>query len=92
MGKWLAVVVAVLLGAVLGGCAFVNVPLASPPQPLEEQLLEGDGAGKILRFDETSNQVFRTYAETNASLMYAMVHNSAGRPRLLMRRRPGCRA
>ena len=51
MGKCAAVVVTFLLGAVLGGCAFVNVPLAPSPMPLEEQLLEGDGAGKILLVD-----------------------------------------
>jgi protease-4 len=51
MNKPGAIVVAVLLIAVLGGCAFVNVPLAPSPMPLEEQLLEGDGAGKILLLD-----------------------------------------
>jgi protease IV len=40
-----------LLAAVLGGCAFVNVPLVPTPMPLEEQVLEGDGAGKILLLD-----------------------------------------
>lgn len=35
----------------LSGCAFVNVPLIPPPSPLEEQVLEGDGAGKILLLD-----------------------------------------
>lgn len=33
------------------GCAFVNVPLIPPPSPLAEQLLEGDGAKKILLLD-----------------------------------------
>jgi protease-4 len=51
MKKLGAVVVQVLLVAVLGGCAFVNVPLVSPPMPLAEQVLEGDGAGKILLVD-----------------------------------------
>ncbi len=37
--------------ATLSGCAFVNVPLIPPPSPLEEQVLEGDGAGKILLLD-----------------------------------------
>ncbi|RII29754.1 MAG: signal peptide peptidase SppA [Geobacter sp.] len=37
--------------AVLSGCAFVNVPLVPPPSPLEEQLLEGTGAKKILLLD-----------------------------------------
>lgn len=40
-----------LLVTILGGCAFVNVPLMPPPMPLEEQVLEGDGAGKILLLD-----------------------------------------
>jgi len=35
----------------LSGCAYVNVPLLSSPQPLEEQVLEGDGARKILILD-----------------------------------------
>jgi protease-4 len=35
----------------LSGCAFVNVPLTPPPMPLEEQVLEGDGARKILLID-----------------------------------------
>jgi protease-4 len=35
----------------LSGCAFVNVPLMSPPSPLEEQVLEGDGSKKILLLD-----------------------------------------
>lgn len=35
----------------LAGCAFVNVPLLSPPSPLEEQLLEGEGSKKILLLD-----------------------------------------
>jgi len=35
----------------LSGCAFVNVPLVSPSQPLEEQVLEGDGPRKILLLD-----------------------------------------
>ena len=33
------------------GCAFVNVPLMGPPEPLEEQVLEGEGAKKILLLD-----------------------------------------
>lgn len=35
----------------LSGCAFVNVPLISPPSPLAEQVLEGDGTKKILLLD-----------------------------------------
>lgn len=46
-----AAVMQLLLVALLGGCAFVNVPLVQAPKPLEEQLLEGDGAGKILLLD-----------------------------------------
>jgi len=46
-----AVVIQVLLVAVLGGCAYVNVPLVTKPMPLEEQEIEGDGAGKILLVD-----------------------------------------
>jgi len=41
----------VCLLSLVTGCAFVNVPLMSPPQPLEEQVLEGEGAKKILLLD-----------------------------------------
>ena len=37
--------------ALLGGCAFVNVPLISKPGPLDEQVVEGDGTKKILLLD-----------------------------------------
>lgn len=40
-----------LLTTALAGCAFVNIPLVSPPGPLEEQVLEGDGQKKILILD-----------------------------------------
>ncbi len=40
-----------LVMAIMSGCAFVNVPLMVPPSPLEEQVLEGDGARKILIID-----------------------------------------
>jgi len=46
-----AVVMQVLLVALLGGCAYVNVPLVTKPASLEEQVLEGTGAGKILLLD-----------------------------------------
>ena len=51
MRKLLAVVVQILLVAVLGGCAFVNVPLVQSSMPLEEQVHEGSGTGKILLID-----------------------------------------
>lgn len=35
----------------VSGCAFVNIPLAPQPSPLEEQVLEGDGPRKILLLD-----------------------------------------
>jgi protease-4 len=35
----------------LGGCAFVNVPLLPPAGPLAEQVLEGEGNRKILILD-----------------------------------------
>jgi protease-4 len=50
MGKLGTTVVQILFAALLGGCAF-NVPLVPQPMPLEEQVLEGDGAGKILLLD-----------------------------------------
>jgi len=51
MGKLLAAGMLVLMVSLLGGCAFVNVPLMPPPMPLAEQLLEGDGDSKILLID-----------------------------------------
>jgi protease-4 len=35
----------------LNGCAFVQVPLLSTPQPLQEQVVEGKGGKKILLLD-----------------------------------------
>jgi len=40
-----------LLLSLLSGCAYVNVPLIPTPSPLKEQVLEGDGAKKILLLD-----------------------------------------
>jgi protease IV len=40
-----------MLISTLSGCAFVSVPLVQSPRPLEEQVLEGDGAKKILLLD-----------------------------------------
>jgi len=40
-----------LLFVCLSGCAFVNVPLYSPAQPLQERLVEGEGKTKILLMD-----------------------------------------
>jgi len=37
--------------ALLSGCAFVNAPLFTPPGPLAEQVLEGEGRKKILLVD-----------------------------------------
>lgn len=48
---WGTVVLQALLVVILGGCAFVNVPLVTQPMPLEEKLLEGEGRGKILLVD-----------------------------------------
>jgi protease-4 len=42
---------ALILTGLIAGCAFVNVPLIPPPQPLEEQVLEGGGTKKILLLD-----------------------------------------
>jgi len=43
--------VTVLAAGLLSGCAFVNVSLVAPPRPLDEQVLEGKGANKILILD-----------------------------------------
>jgi protease-4 len=40
-----------LLSLLVSGCAFVNIPLVSPPSPLAEQVLEGEGDRKILLLD-----------------------------------------
>lgn len=45
------VIMLILSASALGGCAFVNVPLLSSPMALEEKVLEGDGASKILLLD-----------------------------------------
>ncbi len=51
MKTWGTVVLQALLVVILGGCAFVNVPLVTQPMPLEEKVLEGEGRGKILLVD-----------------------------------------
>ena len=38
---------------ILSGCAFVNVPLVSRLQPLEETVVDGEGEAKILLLDVT---------------------------------------
>jgi protease-4 len=47
-GHRYVVIFALAFSLVLGGCAFVTIPLISQPQPLEEQVIEGDGPEKIL--------------------------------------------
>jgi protease-4 len=42
---------ACLLAFLLSGCAFVSIPLHTGTQPLQEQVLEGDGKTKILLID-----------------------------------------
>lgn len=69
-----------LFFSLLNGCAFVNVPLIPPAAPLEEQVLEGDGAKKILLLDisgtiseeEKSNGLL---GRTNPS-MVSLIHES----------------
>ena len=43
----------IILSLFMGGCAFVNVPLISPLQPLEEKIVDGEGDAKILLLDVT---------------------------------------
>ena len=38
------------VAVILNGCSF-NVPLISPPKPLEEKVVEGEGRKKILLLD-----------------------------------------
>jgi len=40
-----------LIAVLLSGCAFVNVPLYTPAQPLREKVIEGEGRTKILLID-----------------------------------------
>lgn len=50
--KYFWIVIFFVLVAVLpSGCAIVNVPLFAPTQPLQEQVLEGEGNSKILLVD-----------------------------------------
>jgi protease-4 len=51
--RWLGLLAPVLLLLILGGCAFVNVPLISPIRGLEEKVVEGEGDAKILLLDVT---------------------------------------
>ena len=48
-----AVLASALLILILAGCAFVNVPLISRPQPLEEKVVDGEGEDKILLLEVT---------------------------------------
>ena len=41
----------VMLGALSGGCAFVNVDVMPSPSALQERVVEGEGKGKILLID-----------------------------------------
>ena len=40
-----------LVFLIVTGCAFISVPLFPPVQPLQEQVLEGEGEAKILLLD-----------------------------------------
>jgi protease IV len=51
--RWLGLLAPVVLSLILGGCAFVNVPLITPIRGLEEKIVEGDGDAKILLLDVT---------------------------------------
>jgi protease-4 len=51
--RWLGLLAPVVLLLILGGCAFVNVPLISPIRGLEEKIVEGEGDAKILLLDVT---------------------------------------
>jgi protease-4 len=51
--RWLGLLAPVVLLLILGGCAFVNVPLISPTRALEEKTVEGEGDTKILLLDVT---------------------------------------
>ena len=46
-----ALLLAGLAALILSGCAFVNVPLYTPAQPLREKVIEGEGRTKILLID-----------------------------------------
>ena len=46
--RWITILTSLLWILILGGCAFVYVPLISRPQPLEEKVVDGEGEAKIL--------------------------------------------
>ncbi|MGE5252781.1 MAG: signal peptide peptidase SppA [Planctomycetaceae bacterium] len=46
--RWSTVLTLLLLLIILGGCAFVYVPLIYRPRPLEEKVVAGEGEAKIL--------------------------------------------
>ena len=50
--KFTAVVFAIIAANILGGCA-VNVPITSRVQPLEEEVVSGEGKDKVLVMDVT---------------------------------------
>ncbi len=50
MGKRSVLAILLMLVTVTGGCT-INLPLGPQSKPLEEQVLEGDGSGKILIMD-----------------------------------------
>jgi protease-4 len=51
--RCLALIAPAMLPLILGGCAFVNVPLISPVRALEEKIVDGEGDAKILLLDVT---------------------------------------
>lgn len=51
MRKAVVLFLLVMLGALSGGCAFVNVDVMPSPTPLQERVVEGEGKGKILIID-----------------------------------------
>jgi len=57
-----------LIGLLLSGCAFVNIPLYTPAEPLREKVIEGEGRAKILLVDISG---FISEAETSRGSMLA---------------------
>ena len=53
MAKKIRMLCVILTAVFFTGCAYVNIPLITTPQPLQEQVIEGKGTAKILLMDIT---------------------------------------
>jgi len=73
-----------LLLSLVTGCAFVNVPLVSPPSSLEEKVLEGKGSRRVLLLEvsgtitekERSGGIFAGRTPSSVSLVREMLRKA----------------